>query len=63
LEVPLEPVSLPYWVRERGTWLVQDCRFVGLDHCGRAIGTLRETNGRGVEFEETTLSSTQPPRP
>jgi hypothetical protein len=36
-------------------WLVQNCCFVGRDNCGRAIGILRETNGRWVEFEETTI--------
>ena len=54
LEVSLELVSVPHWVRGQETWLVQNCCFVGRDNCGRAIGTLRETNGHWVEFEETT---------
>ena len=54
LEVSLEPVSAPNWVRGQETWLVQNCCFAGRDDCGRAISILRETNGRWVEFEETT---------
>jgi hypothetical protein len=54
LEVSLEPVSVLHWVRGQETWLVQNCCFAGRDDCGRAIGILAGTNGRWVEFEETT---------